>query len=172
MNRRVEKGPSDAWYIYRLKVGSLLPGMYALVFYGETEIVLNQRGLIITFRRINQAPSIVQQFASRDTRRCPFGSYRVSLTCDFAELAQFVMRRRKDQHSKLLNSLNTLLELIDATKLQFPKLYEKSLCALADHVTFSDDIAMFFSSSACSRQQILDAVLWGVGAVCTRTLAV
>jgi len=172
MNVRVGKGSSDAWYIYRLKFGSLLPAIYVLVFYGETEVILNQRGVIISFRRLSQASSIVRRFASGETCRCPFGSNHVSLTCDLTELAQFIMYRRKDRHAKLLNGLNTLLELVDATKLEFPKQYKKSLYALADHVTFSDDVATFFSSSVFSRKQVLDAVLWSIGVVCTRTLIV
>lgn len=172
MSRKTDKNASGAWYIYQLKLGSLLAKVYALTFYDDMETVLADQGRIILFRRVSQAESIVQRFASGKGRQCRFGSRRVSLTCDFAELVDFVMCRDGDQDSRLLNGLNTLFELVHATGIEFPKQHKKSLEALADHLTFSDDLAGFFSSSTCPREQVLNVLLWCVGAVCTRHLVV
>jgi hypothetical protein len=146
--------------------------VFALSFYHDTETVLARRGHIVVFPHVTQAPAIVRRFAPGVTRRCRFGSSRVSLTCDFVELTQFVTRRRKDQRSKVINGLNTLLELVATTRLEVPQQYKKALCALADHTTFSDDLAAFFSFSKYLRKQVLDTVFWCIGAVCMRILIV
>ena len=176
MARHTYRGPrcgdrdAACWYVYQVKMSVCCPSVYVVSLYGDKETPLTKDGRLVLFRRIKDAERLVRRHASSLSRKAKFGDRGVSLRCDFPQLVDAVVRGSKDEESKLLNTLNALLELLDASDIRLPDAYRERLGALANHLTFRDDIDKFFASSNHQRRDIVDALVWGVGSISTRSL--
>jgi len=50
-----------------------------------------------------------------------------------------------------------------------PSEYKRILYAFADHLTFNRELSTFFAEHQFSRQAVLEAVTWSIGAVVSKS---
>jgi hypothetical protein len=89
----------------------------------------------------------------------------LSCVCDVADAIRLVEDNVIDQNATIVNTINTLLDLVHSLPLSVPDTHKKALHSLADHCTFSREIATFFSTSGVSRMDVTHAFYWCIGAV-------
>jgi hypothetical protein len=89
----------------------------------------------------------------------------VDATFDFAAVFWTIAQGQGEISSEILDALNLLLDLVEATAFPLPAGYRRDLFALADHLTFSADLDDFLAEGADVRVRLMDAITWCIGAV-------
>jgi hypothetical protein len=96
----------------------------------------------------------------------------VAATYDFAAMAWAISQGVGNVSGEVVEALNLLLDLVEATGFPMPAAYRRDLHALADHLTFSTDVAAFVTQGEDLRVRLMDAITWCVGAVTIKSTIV
>lgn len=96
----------------------------------------------------------------------------IDLICDFPETLDLIRRKKRDNKAVILNCLNTTFDLLSAINVPLPGEHQSVLYRLADHLTFNREFASFMRDNDMTRESIINALLWCVGAVAVNTLIV
>lgn len=89
----------------------------------------------------------------------------VAFVYEYPRLFWTVTTCDADEGSVILNGVNFLLDLVEATAFPIPNAYQTTLFRLADHLTFSNDLGALVRERAEARREVMDALTWCVGAV-------
>lgn len=85
--------------------------------------------------------------------------------CNLEETIQLIQTADSDGNSVILSALNTLLEVADSSRYVLPRRYRTDMERLADHLTFNVPFSDFVVENGVDRDQVVDGILWAVGAV-------
>lgn len=96
-------------------------------------------------------------------------SQEVNLHCYVAESLYLINSEEVDPSATIINFLNILLDLVKAARLPMPEEYERLLGAFADYLTFDRELSTFFAQEGNMRSKVLDAILWCIGAVVSKS---
>lgn len=143
------------------------PELLTLFVFGDTDRPLMLEDRILFFTRPPLGDRALEQAGLREQFPGPAPT-DVSLTCDVAAALYLIAHADEDAHAIVLNCVNTLLDMIAATRFAVPPEHERVLHALADHMTFGRDVAGFFAEQQLPRIAAQDALLWAIGAITAR----
>lgn len=143
------------------------PEIYTLFIYGEQERPLVADGYIVFFSRPELALSALK-LCEIDTSQLGMPPAEVALVCDIAETLHLIRYKDIDESATILNCLNTVFDLVKAILLPLPNDYKQVLYSFADHLTFEQEFASFFTQNEIQRSMIENAILWCMGAVMSK----
>lgn len=149
---------------FRIAPENVQPELYTLLLSdGEDQPVLID-GEIAMFGKPSLASKAMELAGIDDARLGP-PPREPDLVCDLAETLYLIHSEDVDQSASILNVLNTLLDLVAATRIPIPPESRRILHALADHLTFAREFGEFIDQDSITRSAVKDALLWCVGAV-------
>ena len=89
---------------------------------------------------------------------------------DITEVMDILLHKDHDETSLLVDFLNILLDLTAATGARLPSSYRRVLFGLANHMTFSTDVASYWADSGVSAERAVNAIYWCFGAIITHSV--
>jgi hypothetical protein len=148
---------------FRLNPNTETAELFTLMAFGFRDFPVKDDRQVVFFTKPALAHQAYERFPEEIRELGPPPS-EVSLVCDIAGALHIIESKAHDDSATVLNCLNTLFDLIDATDLEWSTDYKNALQRLADHLTFDTDLTLFFGEQV-SRNHAIDALLWCVGAV-------
>lgn len=89
-----------------------------------------------------------------------------SFWCDVAQALHFLSAGGMDTTASVVDAVNVLLDLVTATGTEIEERRRKALYAIVDYCTTSTDLTRYFEEVGdYSSDELVDAVLWCIGAV-------
>jgi hypothetical protein len=166
---QVLRDPSTETYWRLLAIGldpdHAKPELYGLIYEGETDVPLMADGRILFFTDPTKARALLQQYATTlvadhiDVAK-PF------FWCDVAQALHFLSAGGVDTNASLLDAVNVLLDLVKASGATMEDRRRRALHSIADYCTTSKDLTKYLEEEGdYSSNELVDAVLWCVGAV-------
>jgi hypothetical protein len=89
----------------------------------------------------------------------------IDLTYDIDKVLALLTLSSIDKDATLINSINFLLDIINALSIKLPDEYKNALYAFADHLTFNRRFGSFLKQSKISRESIINTIYWINGAI-------
>jgi hypothetical protein len=171
-SEKLSKGPRDpaaATYWRLLAIGldpaKTVPDLYGLIYEGETDVPLIVDDRIIFFTDLARAHELIRQHGAAlvadevDVAK-PF------FWCDIAQALYFLSSGGIDTNASVLGAVSALLDLVKASGATMDDRRRRALHAIADYCTTSKDLTKYFEEEGdYSSDELVDAVLWCVGAV-------
>jgi hypothetical protein len=163
------KDPSEQriWRLASLRISpeSQEPELYCLVLEADKDQPLTHAGRILFFRSAADAGGVLEEYA-RDFEADETDIDEPFFVCDIAGALYALAQRDIDEDAASLGAINTLLDLVGATPLSIPPATKQVMGDAADHFTFEKSVATLFSGDDDKRSDLVNAILWCVGAVC------
>jgi hypothetical protein len=144
------------------------PEFYTFITYGEEEVALSENGYLVFFNSLSDTAKLFQLFGGLVTERFSAPT-ETNAVCDIALVLNLLENKESDQDGEILYCLNTIFDLFNSIDLQIPEDKKAILYGLADHLTFEKEFASYLEKSSMSRRQIIDLLLWGFGAILSRS---
>jgi hypothetical protein len=125
-------------------------------------------GYIVWFKDPDEAARAMLVGDEAFARHFPAPS-EVALVYDLQQIAWNVTEGVLDDGAVVLNGVNLILDLVEATGFPLPPAYQKTLFELADSLTFSSDLSILDDLRPSARGDAMDALCWCVGAVAIKS---
>ncbi|QUY46219.1 hypothetical protein [Acaryochloris marina] len=155
------------WLIgFRFDPDIAKPDFLTLIFSGDEDLPLTLNNYILFFRDIKLIEIEADPSSEIQNLQLP---QEINLVVDIAEISYILFNEDIDESIAILDSLNIIFDLVKATGISFKPIDKKNLYALADHLTFSKDLSSFFCNIDITRENIHDAILWCIGAICSKS---
>lgn len=160
----------------RLGPNSLEGDLYSLVLYyeaarGDRNRPLTSEGRIVFFRDIAHANRALKL---GDAAFRKYGKAPAEVACvyDVPAVLARVQHEDVDHQAGILDLLNELTDFVDATGRVMPEQYRQRIARFADWLTFDTNYSRFFLAHGAERTEILDAILWSIGAIVSQALMI
>lgn len=145
------------------------PELYGLIYESETDVPLMVDGRIVFFTDPSRAHDLIREYGTArvadhiDVAK-PF------FWCDVAQALHFLSAGGFDDGAAVLQAVNVLLDLVRAVGAKMDDRRKKALYAIADYCTFNKDLTKYLEEEGdYSSRELVDAVLWCVGAVVVKS---
>jgi hypothetical protein len=169
MPSRKPRDAATATYWRLLAVGldpdNTKPDLYGLMYEGETDVPLMVDGRIVFFTDPARAHELIRTYGAAlvadeiDVAK-PF------FWCDVAQALHFLSSGGMDAQAAVLGAVNVLLDLVKASGATMDDRRRRALYAIADYCTMNKDLTKYLEEEGdYSSDELVDAVLWCVGAV-------
>jgi hypothetical protein len=143
------------------------PQLYGLIFEGETDVPLMIDGRIALFADPKRAAALVQQYGAPADK---IDVERPFFWCDVAQALYLLSAGRIDHGTVVLDAVNALRTLVAATGLKMIYSRRRALHDIANYCTTSKDLTKYLEEVGDhSSRELIDAVLWCVGAVTVKS---
>ena len=149
---------------FRINSESRSLDVYTLMTYGAIEAPLVVDGQLVFFRSPSSA-AVAYDLFEEDIKNVSSLPTEVDAMCDVAEMLYLINHQDRDETATVLNCLNTLFDLVTATRTSMPIAYKKILYDFADHLTFNQEFADYIHQQGLNKTTITDAILWCIGAI-------
>ncbi|MFM9263953.1 hypothetical protein [Tychonema sp. BBK16] len=153
---------------FRIDPETEAPNLYTLIAYGEQEPPLVAGGQLVFFSRPELAINALQ-LCDIDVTTLGMPPTEIDAICDIAETLYLLDAEDIDESDTIVNCLNTLFDLVKAILMPMPTEYKRVLYAFADHLTFEQEFASFLNEEDIQRSEIVNAILWCVGAITAKS---
>jgi hypothetical protein len=145
------------------------PELYGVIREAEKDIPLMVDGRIVFFTDPARAPELIQQHGGAWATD-PIDVAKPSFWCDVAQALHFLSAGGFDDGADVLSAVNVLLDLVRATGAKMDDRRKKALYAIADYCTFNKDLTKYLEEEGdYSSRELVDGVLWCVGAVAVKS---
>jgi hypothetical protein len=138
---------------------------------GKDRPLTDAHGYILWFRKPDLAAHAVT-LGDEGFRKHATVPAEIAATYDFASMAWAISQGVGEVSGEIVETLNLLLDLVEAVGFPMPAAYRRDLHALADHLTFSTDLGAFVTGREDLRVPLMDAITWCVGAVTIKSTIV
>jgi hypothetical protein len=170
------KDPSKETYwrllAIHLETETAGPELYGLIHEGETDVPLMAGDRIVFFTERRHALDLIQQYGS-SLQADQIDVAEPFFRCDVAQALYFLSAGGYDHAAAVLNAVNVLLDLVKASGITMIDERRRALYSIADYCTTSKDITKYLEEEGdFSSRQLVDAVLWCVGAVAVKARVV
>lgn len=169
----VPSDPATETYWRLLAVGldpdKTKPDLYGLIHEGEHDVPLMVDGRIVFFTDPARARDLIQQYGA------PLVADHIDVAkpffwCDVAQALYFLSAGGIDNDAAVLGAVNVLLDLVKASGATMDDRRRRALHAIADYCTMSQDLTKYLEEVGdYSSDELVDAVLWCVGAVIVKS---
>jgi hypothetical protein len=165
-NRATDPATETYWRLLAIALDPdvSVPELYGLIHEGEVDVPLMVDGRIIFFADPARAPEILRAYGAALVARVdvekPF------FWCDVAQALFFLSNGGTDTEASVLRAVNVLLDLVKASGIKMVDRRRLALHAIADYCTTSKDLTNYLEEEGeYSSRELIDAVIWCVGAV-------
>lgn len=141
------------------------PELYGLIYEGETDVPLMVDGRIALFKDATRALELIRKYGA------PLVADKIDVEkpffwCDVAQALHSLSAGGTDAEASVLRTVNVLLDLVKASGITMVESRRKALYSIADYCTISKDLTKYLEEEGDhSSRELIDAVLWCVGAV-------
>lgn len=131
-----------------------------------------QDGRIVFFTRIDLAQYALSLDDDPSIRsaRLPPATIDETYVFDMEDILSALVQDAPAPPALIVEFLNLLLDLVDASGVPIPPSYKRALYMFANHMTFDGDLSKFFKNERVSCSTIVNAVYWAIGAVASRSI--
>lgn len=146
-----------------------VPDLYGLIHEGATDVPLMVDGRIVFFTDPKRAEELIQRYGK------PLVADRIDVAkpffwCDIAQALYHLSAGGTDTDASVLGAVNVLLDLVKASGSPMDDRRRKALHSIADYCTYSKDLTKYLEEEGDhSSRELIDAVLWCVGAVTVKS---
>jgi hypothetical protein len=141
------------------------PELYGAICEAENDVPLMVNGRIVFFTDPARAPELIQKHGG-PWATDPMDVAKPSFWCDVAQTLHFLSAGGIDTTASVVDAVNVLLDLVRATGTEIDDRRRKALYAIADYCTTNTDLTRYFEEVGdYSSDELVDAVLWCIGAV-------
>lgn len=145
------------------------PELYGVIHEAEKDVPLMVDGRIVFFTDPTRAPELIQKHGGAWVTD-PSDVAKPSFWCDVAQALHFLSAGGFDDGADVLSAVNVLLDLVRAVGTKMDDRRKKALYAIADYCTFSKDLTKYLEEEGdYSSRELVDAVLWCVGAIVVKS---
>jgi hypothetical protein len=142
-----------------------VPDLYGAVYEAERDVPLTANGRIIFFTDSARAPALIRQYGGTRAND-PMDVERPTFWCDIAQALHFLSAGGIDTQASVVDAVNVLLDLVRASGAELDERRRLVLYSIADYCTTSKDITKYLEEEGdYSSDELVDAVLWCIGAV-------
>lgn len=141
------------------------PELYGLIHEGEIDTPLMVDGRIALFTDPARALDVLERYgaglkADKVDVQKPF------FWCDVAQALHFLSAGGNDAEASVLGAVNALLDLVKASEIKMDERRRQALHDIANYCTMNKDLTKYLEEEGeYSSRELVDAVLWCVGAV-------
>ena len=153
---------------FRIDPDTEEPNLYTLIACGEQELPLVAGGQLVFFTRPELAINALQ-LCGIDVSELETPPKEIDAICDLAETLYLLDAENVDESDAILDCLNALFHLVKATLIPMPTEYKRMLYAFADYLNFEQEFDSFFVEEDMQRSEIVNAILWCVGAISAKS---
>jgi hypothetical protein len=163
------RDPATETYWRLLAIGldpdKTVPDLYGLIYEGETDVPLMVGERIVFFTDPTRARDLIQQYGA------PLIADKIDVAkpffwCDVAQALYFLSEGGTDTDASVLRAVNVLLDLVKASGATMDDRRRRALYAIANYCTMNKDLTKYLEEDGDhSSDELIDAVLWCVGAV-------
>lgn len=167
------RDPATETYWRLLAVGldpdKPMPELYGLIYEGEADVPLMVDGRVGFFTDPARARALIEWYGA------PLVADKIDVAkpffwCDIAQTLHFLSAGGTDTEASVLGAVNLLLDLVKAIGAKMDDRRRRALYAIADYCTMSKDITKYLEEEGdYSSRELIDAVLWCVGAVAVKS---
>jgi len=152
---------------FRILSDSTNPQFYTLYVGCDRPIQLQDEPIL--FSQIELAKNALEicDCGAKELGSAPSDLYAVY---DIALSLYLLCEADEQEGSELLDCINALLDITNATKETVPSTYRSLLHSFADHLTFNTNIDSYFTDNNIKRKEMLDAVYWCIGCITCNTI--
>jgi|JFJP01.1.fsa_nt_gi hypothetical protein len=170
MTETISTQPTEhLWLIgFSLDPDTASPDFYTLIFPGDRDEPLQNEGYLIFFsdpKLASHALTFAQNDYNPTIHLLP---NEIDAVYDVAQTLYLLNQAEIDNEAAIVNCLNIMFDLVRATTLPMPPEYKRLLYALADHLTFERELTPFFEQQQITRQSVIDAFIWCMGAIASK----
>jgi hypothetical protein len=141
------------------------PELYGAIHEAEKDVPLTVNGRIVFFTDPARAPDLIRKHGGAWIAD-PIDVAKPSFWCDVAQALHFLSAGGIDTTASVVSAVNVLLDLVKASGAELDDRRRKALYAIADYCTTSKDLTKYLEEVGdYSSDELVDAVLWCVGAV-------
>lgn len=142
-----------------------LPELYGAIHESERDVPLMVDGRIVFFTDPARAPELIQKHGGEWVTD-PMDVKKPSFWCDVAQALHFLSAGGIDTTASVVETVNVLLDLVRASGAEIEDRRRRVLYSIADYCTMSKDLTKYLEEEGdYSSDELVDAVLWCVGAV-------
>ncbi|HEX8114314.1 MAG TPA: hypothetical protein VF516_41575 [Kofleriaceae bacterium] len=146
-----------------------VPDLYGAIHQGEPDVPLMVDGRIVFFTDPGRAPELIQKYGGAWAND-PTDVSKPTLWCDIAQALHHLSAGGIDTSTSIVDAVNVLLDLVKATGVKIVDGRRKALYAIADYCTFNKDLTKYLEEEGdYSSRELVDAVLWCVGAIVVKS---
>jgi hypothetical protein len=146
-----------------------VPDLYGAIHQGEPDLPLMVDGRIVFFTDPGRAPELIRQYGGAWAND-PTEVSNPTLWCDIAQALHHLSAGGIDTSASIVDAVNVLLDLLRATGSKMVDRRKQALHAIADYCTFSKDLTKYLEEEGdFSSRELVDAVLWCVGAIVVKS---
>lgn len=145
------------------------PELYGVIHEADKDIPLMVDGRIVFFTDPARAPELILKHGGAWVTD-PIDVAKPSFWCDVAQALHFLSAGGFDDGADVLSAVNVLLDLVRATGAKMDDRRKKALYDIANYCTFDKDLTKYLEEEGdYSSRELVDAVLWCVGAVVVKS---
>jgi hypothetical protein len=141
------------------------PDLYGAIHESEPDAPLMVDDRIVFFTDPERAPELIQTYGgpwSHDAMEVA----KPTRWCDVAQALHHLSAGGNDTSASVVDAVNVLLDLVKASGAKMIDSRRRALHAIADYCTTSKDLTRYLEEVGdYSSRELVDAVLWCVGAV-------
>lgn len=146
------------------------PELYGLIREDETDAPLMVDGRIALFADPKRATALIREYGAPADK---IDVERPFFWCDVAQALYLLSAGGIDHGTAVLAAVNVLLTLVAATGLKMVDGRRRALHDIANYCTTSKDLTKYLEEvGEYSSRELIDAVLWCVGAVTVKSRVV
>jgi hypothetical protein len=145
------------------------PELYGVIHEAEKDVPLMVDGRIVFSTDPTRAPELIRKHGEAWVTD-PIDVAKPSFWCDVAQALHFLSAGGFDDGADVLSAVNVLLDLVRAVGVKMDDRRKKALYAIVDYCTFSKDLTKYLEEEGdYSSRELVDAVLWCVGAIVVKS---
>jgi len=142
-----------------------VPDLYGAIHEAEKDVPLMTDGRIVFFTDPARAAELIRKYGGQWATD-PMDVEKPSFWCDVAQALHFLSAGGIDTTASVVDAVNVLLDLVKASGAKLVDSRRRALYAIADYCTTSKDLTKYLEEVGDhSSRELVDAVLWCVGAV-------
>lgn len=146
-----------------------VPDLYGAIHEGEPDMPLMVDGRIAFFTDPGRAPELIRQHGA-PWASDPMEVSKPTLWCDVAQALHHLSAGGIDTSASVVDAVNVLLDLVRASGAKMVDTRRRALHSIADYCTTSKDLTKYLEEVGDhSSRELVDAVLWCVGAVVVKS---
>jgi hypothetical protein len=141
------------------------PELYGAIHEAEKDVPLMIDDRIVFFTDPARASELIQKHGGAWVAD-PMDVEKPSFWCDVAQALHFLSAGGIDTTASVLDAVNALLDLVRASGAEIEDRRRRALYSIADYCTINKDLTKYLEEEGdYSSNELVDAVLWCVGAV-------
>ena len=170
MKEKTEQSEIDGVSLiaFRINPDSEAPEFYTLLVSREKDTALmvdDDLAFFIEFEHKQQAFELLEEQIKQDF---PVPD-EVDLVADLAATLYLIENETLDDSAIILNCLNTIFDLLYTINTNLSDERKNLLWKFADHLTFEKEFGQYLISNSISRESLIDALIWCLGAIASRS---